>query len=318
MMAQINVENAFKLIFLTVLIILSTGSNLVVIVTILKNKRLRNTFNYLLVSLAFADLLVGLFVIPFYMVFVIEETWYTSNGSYFYLYAVYICLDIFTGISSIFNIAVMSLDRALLIFSPNLHARTLGKKRIVTKVVCLPWLVAGILVIPKILQYHSNQQGSDLVMMYFIVGFVLPLLLIAASYIYMFVRHRKLHINNDARLEKDMKLAYMTLLIVIVFIVCWCPFFVVMLYFTYCNPCKRLKALTIFVKWMQFFHSCCNPFIYALLQPSLRQAFFATLSRCLPGHLSRRVGVEESIEMTEQIFQSTETANEEDLVVDEE
>ncbi len=308
-MAAIDGKDVLRIIFLIVLILLSFGSNFVVILAVLTYKKLRNAFNNIVVSLAVADLLVGVFVIPFYLTFLVQKTLH-KQGGYFYLYAVYLCFDIFTGIASIMNITLMSIDRALMLFSPRLHSRTLGNRSFITKAISLPWIVAIIMIIPKILQYHSMLAHTNVVLVYFLFVFILPFVTITVCYIYIFVKHAEIRRQQSAELKRDMNLAYMTLVIVVMFFVCWGPFFGIMLYYSHCKPCKNLSGLAVFSKWMQFFHSCCNPFIYALLQPSLRKAFVRVLCRCMPCRGKERVIVNQEELTVEELPMNEATVDE--------
>lgn len=302
-------EDILKIIFLILLMKVSICSNLVVCLTIATCKKLRNAFNCLVVSLAVADLLVGIVVIPSYCFFVIKDSMHLSGGT-FYAYAVYLCFDIFTGLASIINITVMSIDRALLLFSPQLHQRTLAKPKNVFKVIAVVWFFAAVMVMPKIMQFNnaSNIDRSQLVIGYFLLGFIIPIGIIAASYVYIFAKHAKCLKRCPPQLKKELRLAYITLVIVVIFVLCWGPFFSIMLYHTFCKPCSNMRGFTVFSKWMQFFHSCCNPFIYALLQPSLRQAFKKFLKRCHPCAIfwkTRRT--DEQVEMNTEQFPMNDT-----------
>eukprot|EP00794_Sanderia_malayensis_P003405 gene3405-3895_t len=282
-MAAIHANDIIGIIFLIVLIVLSCGSNFVVIKAILTYKKLRNAFNSLVVSLAVADLLVGVLVIPSYLIFLIRHK--LQHGNHTVIYGVFLCLDIFTAIASIMNITLMSIDRALLFLSPTWHSRTTGNKSNAIKLISIPWLVAVFMIFPKIMQYLSLLAQDHLVLLYLFIVFIIPFVTIAFCYIYIFMMHARMQRRQNTDLKKDLNLAYMLLAIIIMFFICWGPFFGVMLYFSYCNPCKSLNGLAEFAKWMQFFHSCCNPFIYALLQPSLRKAFADILFKYMPCHL---------------------------------
>ena len=73
-------------------------------ISILLNRRLRKRPHYLLISLAFADLMVGLCAMPIYMAVAIS-----TEIRKLVLFSVD-SVDMFTGISSLFTLAVISRD----------------------------------------------------------------------------------------------------------------------------------------------------------------------------------------------------------------
>ena len=93
-----------------VLIIISNSLSIVVFV----KRRFRKRSLYLLIDLAIADLLVGLFAVPIYMTTVISERKLVSL-------LVLDGVDMFTGLSSIFTLTVISLERVLVISRPLRH-----------------------------------------------------------------------------------------------------------------------------------------------------------------------------------------------------
>ena len=71
---------------------------------VLVKGRFRKRSLYLLIDLAIADLLVGLFAVPIYMITVISEDKFMPR-------VVFDSVDMFTGLSSIFTLTVISLER---------------------------------------------------------------------------------------------------------------------------------------------------------------------------------------------------------------
>ncbi|XP_077287815.1 alpha-1B adrenergic receptor-like [Arctopsyche grandis] len=62
------------------------------------------------------------------------------------------------------------------------------------------------------------------------------------------------------------------------FMLCWCPFFIILPIDAACSTCDVSKAFT-FSFWLGYFNSCINPFIYACSSREMRRAFRAILCR---------------------------------------
>ena len=73
-------------------------------ISILFKRRLRKRPHFLLISLAFADLLVGLIPMPLYIMNQANSLLHTA-------YWVYLCVDMITGLSSVFTLTAISLER---------------------------------------------------------------------------------------------------------------------------------------------------------------------------------------------------------------
>ena len=83
-------------------------------ISILFKRRLRKRPHFLLISLAFADLLVGLIAVPLYIMNQANLLLHTA-------YWVYLCVDMITGLSSVFTLTAISLERLHAIARPLRH-----------------------------------------------------------------------------------------------------------------------------------------------------------------------------------------------------
>ncbi|KAK0397010.1 hypothetical protein QR680_001941 [Steinernema hermaphroditum] len=100
---------ALALLFAS-LCILTVAGNCLVVVAVCTKKYLRNPTGYLIVSLAFADLIVGLVVMPLNSLFeMTRQVWILGLTMCDLFHA----LDILASTSSIWNLCVISLDRYL-------------------------------------------------------------------------------------------------------------------------------------------------------------------------------------------------------------
>ena len=83
------------------------------------------------------------------------------------------------------------------------------------------------------------------------------------------VQLRRMHSPNNKRKRGKTRGFKMLLLIVVVFIICWSPHFILIFYssITHVNISFSLKALTT---WLTFLNSALNPFIYGFLNGNFR------------------------------------------------
>ena len=119
-------------------------------ISILFNRRLRKRPHFLLINSAFADLLVGLIPVPLFIMMAVS-----SIIARF----VYRSVDLFAGLSSIFTLAAISLERLHAIARPLRH-RQLTLRSCAIAIVT-PWIlsiiVTSVPVFPFIASIYSDQ-----------------------------------------------------------------------------------------------------------------------------------------------------------------
>ncbi|XP_077001591.1 5-hydroxytryptamine receptor 2C isoform X2 [Tamandua tetradactyla] len=95
-------------ISIIVIIIMTIGGNILVIMAVSLEKKLHNATNYFLMSLAMADMLVGLLVMPLSLLAILYDyVWPLPR----YLCPVWISLDVLFSTASIMHLCAISLDR---------------------------------------------------------------------------------------------------------------------------------------------------------------------------------------------------------------
>ncbi|XP_071793662.1 D(1) dopamine receptor-like [Asterias amurensis] len=300
-------ENAIIGIVLYAIVICSIVGNILVIVAVLSIRRLRSSItNYFIVSLAVADLMVSVLVMPFNASFEILGYW--PFGLAFC--DIYQAADILSATASILNLCVISLDRFMAITSPFTYYSRMNN-RTAAILITTAWVVSFLIsVLPVTLNLHEDEElvnigwytdpefcvlamNSTYALISSLISFYIPCVVILFTYarIYVVARRQARQIAaydfsanrtkqdggtaSHRRMARERKAAKTLAIIVGVFILCWLPFFVANIIDPYCGHCIPPVLFGIFV-WLGYINSFLNPFIYAQ-NKTFRNAFKSLL-----------------------------------------
>ena len=175
-----NKWNPFWATFFSVMAFFIIGGNSLTIATLLK-KKFRKRPHFLLTSLAFADLLIGFVVILRLLI-------YSSYSLYGLVFA---CgtLDTFTSLSSIFHLAVISLERLHATLRPFRHRQLSLKAYWVA--IATPWILSLSLGISVSILTWFNLIMQQKVLIISIICLITPLLITCFSYLVIWRKRRK-------------------------------------------------------------------------------------------------------------------------------
>uniref|UniRef100_A0A3P8T323 Trace amine associated receptor 1 n=1 Tax=Amphiprion percula TaxID=161767 RepID=A0A3P8T323_AMPPE len=273
--------------FLGSLSVVTICGNLLVIISIIYFKQLHNPTNYLILSLAVADLLVGVLVFPFSMVFTVTSCWYYEGlfckvrGSF----------DVTLSTSSILNLCCISIDRYYAVCQP-LSYRSKMNSRVVIVMILVSWGVAALIGIGIIVAGFNQGKCEDSCLIDALISttlacifsFYIPVIIMLSIYLKIFLVAQKQvnSIQNTIKsgecVSKMERKATKTLATVMgVFLLCWTPYFLCIIFqpLTYdVTPIAVIETLN----WLTLSNSMLNPFIYAFFYSWFRSAFRMIIS----------------------------------------
>uniref|UniRef100_A0A8C4XGK9 G-protein coupled receptors family 1 profile domain-containing protein n=1 Tax=Erpetoichthys calabaricus TaxID=27687 RepID=A0A8C4XGK9_ERPCA len=217
-------------IFSVLLISVTICGNLFVIISISHFLQLHTQTNFLILSLAAADFLVGLFVLPFSLIIQIETCWYFGV---IYCY-VYQSLTNLFSVAIVTHLMLISIDRYIAVCNPFFYSSeiTLNITKVSSVVLWLYSFIFTFLFVyfsyietgecEQICSFYGY-DNSTFVFLIFIC--IIPYLLMICSYARIFMvakRHCKV---SDRKISKpsERKAAKTLGVVVGAFIMCWLP-----------------------------------------------------------------------------------------------
>ncbi|XP_062306821.1 5-hydroxytryptamine receptor 2B [Osmerus eperlanus] len=142
---------------LMVMVIIPTiGGNILVILAVSLERKLQNATNYFLMSLAMADLLVGLLVMPIALVTVLYNSGWPLPD---FLCPIWLFLDVLFSTASIMHLCAISLDRYVAIKKPIQHSQYKSRAKAIAKI-ALVWLISIGIAIPIPIKGLGNMPNN--------------------------------------------------------------------------------------------------------------------------------------------------------------
>ena len=287
--AEISYTNAAMSGFFSLITI---PGNLLVLIVVFKNPngKLRTPFNWFILNLALADLLVGMIVEPLSIVVHVREGLVYEGIYHVYLQPVY-----FTSCTaSVFSLGMLTIDRFIAIISPMEYRATLNNKRAAVSSVTI-WIIS------IALPFLQNEIGF---LWYFFVFGNASVLVTFFVLLFAFVRvHLTLRSqikelesiqgrseenqarNNALRTEARITKTFMFMLLAFIF--CYTPSLIMIYLMNLCTVCS-CQAIHWFRDLSYIFivlNSSINPFLYAWRLPNFREAIQMLFKRSTPQRL---------------------------------
>ncbi|XP_018551388.1 G-protein coupled receptor 83 [Lates calcarifer] len=285
----------------SLIIVVSLFGNTLVCHVVVKNKRTQSATSLFIMNLAVADIFITVLNTPFTLVRFVNSTWvFGRTMCHISRFVQYCSLHVST-----LTLTAIALDRRQVILHPLRPRMSLAQGSVWVAVI---WIMASCFSLPhaiyqKLLTFTYSKEKerslcvpdfpepSDVYWQYidlltFILLYMLPLLIITASYTTVACRlwrHNAIGDTTTAQhatqRRKRRRTLAMLLLVVGVFAVCWFPLncYVVLLS---SQAIHSSNALYFCFHWLAMSSTCYNPFIYCCLNPTFRQELRLLFDMC--------------------------------------
>ena len=226
--------------------------NILTIWIFIKQKR-RKRAQFLLISLAVADLLVGLLTVPLYIAV------NTALRKFGLAIRFFIYIDMCTGLTSMFTLAVISLERMYAIGWPLRH-RTLSLRAYKFAIVT-PWIIAAIVVSIKALQVFTIIKLKSFAVV-LVLTVITPLLVMSIAY-FVIWRKQRSRMGDRRHIAREKKLTKTLFMITAASLLTWLPFYILTVVIPFTTPLQPLSSSGFWtIKLLQFSNSLVNVIIY--------------------------------------------------------
>jgi len=280
--------------------------NSTVILIVLTSRRMQSVTNYFIANLALADVIIGLFAIPFQFQAALLQRWNLPP---------FLCpfCPFFQNLSvnaSIFTLTAIAVDRYKAIMHPlKNHASKSRTKGVIVVIWVVTMFLADAMAdafrtvdinapyTPELLQclpVHTKIYQLEVFMWYknalCLVQYFIPLTIISGAYIRMAVCLWSARTPGAAQLDRDRqvvnnkkKVIKMLMMVVALFTLAWLPlqlYDVLSQIFQQINLYPYINIIWFCMHWLAMSNSCYNPFIYLLLNDKFQKELRLKVACC--------------------------------------
>lgn len=272
----------------TLICIVITGTsvvgNVLVMVALYGNPRLRRPSNLYIGSLAVSDIILSSIAMPFTCISAIAGRWIFGEA---------ICwlqasLATMLGTTSLSTMALIAVNRLLKVVYPNTHRRFVSVKTIFFSIV-VAWCFTGAIPLSfyvtgvrnvfhpghVVCLFDFSTASYALIASIAVFDAFMPYQIIFICYfkVWRFVRSHRFQMNTSHVNVEEVKLNRLLAVIVISFTICFTPFLVVILIESFRRQFSLPRQVFFFSTVMVGTASCVNPVIYGVLNREFRREF---------------------------------------------
>ncbi|XP_048885802.1 melatonin receptor type 1A-like [Brienomyrus brachyistius] len=268
-------------------IVVDILGNFLVILSVLRNKKLRKAGNAFVVSLAVADLVVAIYPYPLVLSAIFHNGWIAG---YIHCQISGFLMGL-SVISSIFNITGIAVNRYCYICHSLKYDKLFSNKNtacyvvlvwVLTTLAIIPnWFVESLRYDPRVYSCTFAQSVSSLyTITVVVVHFILPISIVTYCYLRIWVLvievRRRVKPNNRLKIKPHDFRNFLTMFVVFVlFAVCWAPLNLIGLAVAL-DPRLGLAIpgwLFTSSYFMAYFNSCLNAVVYGVLNSNFRKEY---------------------------------------------
>ena len=277
---------------MSLVIFLALFGNGFVILAFYRFHQLRTITNYFVVSLAVADILVASLSMPCWMFIHLSDLSQIPRDKKLdtVLYYSWQYVDILCSTASIVNLCMISVDRHLAINSPLTYHSRMTPKRAKASI-AFAWLFAffcASLSIVTVIRKLVPTAGKVYAIFISFAAFFFPLLILLGVYskIAYVALHQARTIGaaragiehgvqreHNVTFRRELRITKTLGLVVGAFVLCWGPFFSIVVLYAVCTSCPNDYGWVKAIKWLHYANSTLNPLVYMLFTRTFRSAF---------------------------------------------
>ena len=246
------------------------GGNLLTVILFAVNKKRRKKSLFLVISMAFADLMLGAITLPIYIIYFIGNDYgLWSVRSPPYLFVCYFIVDTLFSQASLISATLISVERFYAIYWPLKH-RTLSM-RAYRIVILMAWTLAILVSAIYNLLFRLISAKHCL---YFWIPYAMTLVAIICGCnigIWRKSRHRNITSQQNNRALQNQRLTRTLLFVSVLASLCWLPL-IIMNFLYFILELRLLSFYLDMANFLNYFNSCVNPIVFALRISEFKQA----------------------------------------------
>ncbi|KFP04386.1 D(3) dopamine receptor [Calypte anna] len=209
-------SHAYYALCYCILILAIIFGNVLVCLAVLRERTLQTTTNYLVVSLAVADLLVATLVMPWVVYLEVTGGVWTFSRV---CCDIFVTMDVMMCTASILNLCAISIDRYTAVVKPVQYQYSTGQSSRVSLMIVIVWMLAFAVSCPLLFGFNTTGDPSvcsisnpSFIIYSSLVSFYLPfmvtLLLYVRIYLVLRQRQKKRTLTRQGSHSTSTKLGY--------------------------------------------------------------------------------------------------------------